>query len=166
MNVNPFLSCSNVLVSPHYARWTQQCKFRKEFLCVARDGVSGLVPQRTPPAVAILEVVVSPWHGCVFLFSVRVRIPPFLISDVSLSLLDLTVSSSLHLSRRAPSQPCHANSLICERWKKKRKKSTGGGEKKREKKRWTSSTKKEGAPFFLAPPPPLTPSSRYPPQLI
>lgn len=27
------------------------------------QGVSRLVPQRTPPAAAILEVVVSPWHG-------------------------------------------------------------------------------------------------------
>lgn len=114
--------------------------------------VSRLVPQRTPPAAAILELVVSPWHGlfCLWAFCLpQNHIIPhlqfFSFLFFNLVIVPISVASSF-LS--------HANTFIC---KCKKKQVGGEGEKWRD-----EPPVEEGAPL-LTPPPPLTPSSRYPP---
>lgn len=113
--------------------------------------VSGLVPQRTPPAAAILEAVVSPWHGvCFFLF--------FFLSAGVLSASEShrsPISNFYFLffvflffqSHRLPPPISlaslllsHANSLICKREKT--------SERGREREKWRAEPPaEEGAPL-------------------
>lgn len=117
--------------------------------------VSRLVPQRTPPAAAILELVVSPWHG--LFLSVGV-----LSASESHHSPSPIFFLSLFQSRHLPHLHCllllsHANTFI---WKCEK---TSGGQKEE---KWRDEPPvEEGAPLHT-PPPPLTPSSRYPPQFI
>lgn len=105
--------------------------------------VSRLVPQRTPPAAAILEVVVSPWHG--MFLSVGVLSASESNHFPSLLFFNLIVFPNFIASLL----PSLANALLC----KCEIKVEEEGEKRRD-----EPPVEEGAPLH-APPLPLTPLS-------